>query len=116
MAEGFARHHGLACESAGAMPARELSHAAVVAMRERGIDISNQRPKRLEMRRLGEFERIISMGHGVKQSAPDLAPHADWGLDDPVNHPFPVMRDVRDAIELKVRKMADEIRQWSPPL
>ena len=116
MAEGFARNYGLQAESVGIMPAHELSHAAVLAMRERGIDIGHYRPTRLDFRKLGEFERILVMGDAIAQHSPDLHFHDNWKLEDPTNHPLPVVRGVRDEIERRVRRLADEIRQWSPPL
>lgn len=113
MAEGFARKFGLRAESAGTMSAKEVSTAAVLVMSEKGIDISGHRPKQLDYRSMGEFERVISMGQGVKFSSPDLFVHEDWGIEDPVNRPIAIYRDVRDQIERKVRAMADEIQQWS---
>ena len=115
MAEGFAKKLGISCASAGTMPARELSRSAVAVMHEKGIDISQQRPKQIEISRLGEFERLISMGHGVKESSTGLVFQDDWGLDDPVNHPLDVFRQTRDEIERRVQALAREIWEWSNP-
>lgn len=115
MAEGFAQKMGLSCESAGTMPAHELSRAAVAAMREKGIDIGDQKPVQLELDRLGDFERIISMGQGVRETSPDLNVHEDWGLENPVNHGLDVIRSVRDDIERRVNALAKEIWEWSSP-
>lgn len=116
MAEAFARHYGLEAESAGTMPADEVSAGAIAAMRERGIDISAARPKRLDFNKLADFEQIIAMGPGVTATSPDLHFHEDWGIDDPVNLDFAIYRRVRDEIETQVRGMASEIREWSVPV
>ena len=116
MAEAFARQYGLEAESAGTMPADEVSAGAVAAMRERGIDMSDAKPKRLEFNRLADFETIVAMGPGVAATSPDLHVHEDWGIDDPVNLDFAIYRKARDEIEAKVRQMAVEMREWSSPV
>jgi arsenate reductase len=115
MAEAFARHLGIAADSAGTMPAREVSQSAVLAMQERGIDISAAVPKPLDFNHLADFEQIVCMGPGVAQTCPDLNFHDDWGVDDPVNLDFAVYRRVRDQIEAKVQALAREMREWSYP-
>jgi len=113
MAEAFARQYGLDAASAGTMPADEVSQGAVLAMKERGIDMSAAKPKHVEFNQLADFEQIICMGPGVAATDPDLHFHEDWGIEDPVNLDFAVYRKVRDAIEAKVRTLAIEIREWS---
>ncbi|MFO1533809.1 MAG: low molecular weight phosphatase family protein [Thermoplasmatota archaeon] len=113
MAEAFARQHGLEAESAGTMPAAEVSKGAILAMREKGLDISSHKPKRVDFNRLADFEQIVCMGPGVAATSPDLHFHEDWGIDDPVNMDFAIYRRVRDEIEAKVRALAIEIREWS---
>ncbi|MHB8632632.1 MAG: arsenate-mycothiol transferase ArsC [Thermoplasmatota archaeon] len=113
MAEGFARRFGLKAESAGTMAAREVSQAAILVMQERAVDISGHRPKQLDFRSLGDFERVVSMGPDVRMSSPDLQATEEWSIQDPVNRPVAIYRDVRDQIERRVRAMADEIQQWS---
>lgn len=115
MAEGFAAKLGLQCESAGTMPAGELSRTAVAAMREKGIDITGHRPTRLQLDRLGDFERIVSLGQGVSATSPELRAHEEWPLEDPVNHSLDVMRNVRDDLERRIQALAREIWEWSNP-
>ncbi len=115
MAEAVARKYGLDAESAGTMPADEVSQAAVAAMAEHGMDMAGARPKPLDFNRLADYEQIICMGPGVAATSPDLHFHEDWGIDDPVNMDFAVYRSVRDAIEAKVKAMALEQLEWSMP-
>lgn len=116
MAEGFARKLGLKAESAGTMPAREVSPGAVQAMREKGIDISAHRPKGFDLRKLAEFDRVIAMGAGVVATDPDLFVHETWNITDPVNRPLEAYRQARDDIERRVHRLADELQAWSPAL
>lgn len=113
MAEGFARRFGLVAESAGTMAAREVSQGAILVMQERGVDISGHRPKQLDYRTLGEFERVIAMGVDVRLASPDFAFTETWTITDPVNRPLGQVKEVRDQIERKVRALADEIQEWS---
>lgn len=110
MAEGFARHYGLEAESAGTEPASGVARDAVRVMAERGIDISGHEPKVLDLGRLGDFDRTITMGCGVAESCPSLRTDEDWGLDDPVGQDLEVFRAVRDDIEARVREL---VRQAS---
>lgn len=115
MAEGFARALGLAADSAGTMPAREVSASAIAAMWEVGIDISTAKPKHADFETLARYERIISMGPGVRRTDPDLRVHEEWDVEDPVNQELAVYRAVRDQIRVKVEQLAHEIREWSKP-
>jgi arsenate reductase len=115
MAEGFARKYGMDAASAGTMPATEISESAVLAMREKGIDISGARPKSIDFQHLADFERIVAMGPGVPETSPDLNFHENWDIDDPVNLDFAVYRRVRDSIEERVKSMAMEIKEWTQP-
>ena len=113
MAEGFARRLGLRAESAGTMPANEVSRGAVLAMSEKGIDISAHRPKGIDLRRLAGYDRVIAMGPGVRETEPDLVYHETWNVEDPVNQPFEAYRSVRDHIERNVTRLAEELRLWT---
>lgn len=108
MAEGFARAAGLEAESAGTEPASGVSRTAVAVMQEKGIDISGHTPKLLDMKRLPEFNRVITMGCGVAESCPALHTDEDWGLDDPVGQDEGVFRAIRDDIEARVRRLQQE--------
>lgn len=113
MALGFARKYGLAADAAGTMPAHKVSEAAIVAMREKGIDISGQPIHPVDFQHLRDYDRVICMGAGVAATSPDLPFHEDWGIDDPVGGELAFFRLMRDAIEPKVRALAEEWALWS---
>jgi protein-tyrosine-phosphatase len=53
MAEAFAEHYGkgkIEARSAGTMPSNEVNPVVVQAMREKGIDVSKNKPRRLDTR------------------------------------------------------------------
>ena len=115
MAEAFAKHLGkgvIEAESAGTLPAEDVHPVVVMAMRERGIDISTNKPKQLSPRMLKEADRIIVMGCGAEGVCPAnlLDKVEDWDLEDPKGLPLEEVRVIRDQIECKVRKLIDESR------
>lgn len=115
MAQGFAQKYGLPSDAVGTMPAHSVSEAAIVAMREKGIDISANKVHALDFRHLRDYDRVICMGPGVAATSPDLPFNEDWGIDDPVGGELPFFRSVRDEIEPKVKELAKEWALWSAP-
>ncbi|MEX2292377.1 MAG: arsenate reductase ArsC [Acidimicrobiales bacterium] len=89
--------------SGGSEPAAEVNAVAVEAMREVGIDISTQQPRRWTNEIVGAADVVITMGCG------DECPHfpgqtrEDWPLDDPAGQGLELVRPIRDEIERRVR-------------
>ena len=115
MAVAFARQMGLVADSAGTMPAHEVSQGAVHAVREKGLVLEERAPRRIDFLRLADYERIIALEDGVAATSPDLHPHEEWHLEDPANLEFALYRKARDAIEERVKELAREILEWSAP-
>ena len=107
MAEGWARHLGLETASAGTSMRTGDSVAAnaIVAMAEKGIDISHQRPSLVDDVDHTEFDKVFSMGCGV--SCPNIPLDGDWKLDDPVGKGLDDYRETRDVIEAHVRALIE---------
>ena len=78
---------------------------AVIAMAEKGIDISHQQPSLVDDVDHTSFDKVFSMGCGV--SCPNIPLDGDWELDDPVNKSLDDYRDTRDAIEAHVRGLIE---------
>jgi arsenate reductase (thioredoxin) len=65
IAEAFANYYGkgkLAVSSAGNKPADKVNPTIVEALKEKGIDISNNKPKLLNFTIAQEADLIITMG------------------------------------------------------
>ena len=113
MAEGLARAlavPGVEISSAGTHPACVHS-LAVAAMRDRGIDISAQRSKRVEDAP-GPFDYVITLCDDAAQNCPFVPARRErlhWGLPDPAATPgddaarLASFRAVRDEIERRLR-------------
>jgi protein-tyrosine-phosphatase len=106
MAEAFALSLGLDAVSCGSRPARAINPVAVQAMAEKNIDISHRTPKGFDA--VPRAEVVVTMGCG------DACPWApgrkiDWSLPDPKGRGLEEVRRIRDEIEARVRKLAEEL-------
>jgi arsenate reductase (thioredoxin) len=113
IAEAFFNHYAKGkaqAFSAGTHYASRIDPIVVEAMAERGIDISNKRPKMLTLEMLGVADKVISMGCGVEGVCPaTFVPTEDWQLEDPEGKPIEQVRAIRDEIEAKVKTLTEEI-------
>ena len=93
-------------ESAGTMPAPEINPVVVEAMKEKGIDITEERPKLLTQDMVEEADRVITMGCSVEDACPAvLMPTEDWALEDPQGKSLDDVRRIRDDIEQRVKDL-----------
>lgn len=112
MAAGFTRHLGgdrVDVFSGGSEPAEAVNRAAVAAMAEVGIDISNELPKPWADEIVRAADVVVTMGCG---DACPLYPgkrYVDWELDDPAGHSVEGVRPIRDDIERRVRTLLAEL-------
>ena len=112
MAAGWLRHYaGDAVEvrSAGSEPADQINPAAVEAMREVGIDITDQTPKKLEYATAQSSDVIITMGCGDACPIFPGKRYEDWKLDDPAGLGVEAVRPIRDEIGRRVRSLVAEL-------
>jgi arsenate reductase len=112
MAAGFARHLGaerVDVFSGGSEPAAEVNRAAVAAMAERGIDISEQLPQPWTDEVVRAADVVVTMGCG---DACPLFPgkrYLDWELEDPSGKSVEEVRPIRDDLERRVRGLLAEL-------
>ncbi|MDG2352425.1 MAG: arsenate reductase ArsC [Acidimicrobiales bacterium] len=112
MAAGLLKHltgNRVKVFSAGSKPANELNPAAVEAMAEIGIDISQNIPMLLDERLMEEVDMVITMGCGDTCPILPGKNYLDWQLDDPADQKIEKVREIRDQIENKVRLLTEEI-------
>jgi arsenate reductase (thioredoxin) len=112
MAAAFARQLGgerVVVHSAGSDPGERLNPAVVSAMREKGLDISNEAPKRLtdELGRTADV--IVTMGCGDECPVYLGKRYVDWDLTDPAGRPLEEVRPIRDEIESRVEGLIAEL-------
>jgi protein-tyrosine-phosphatase len=113
MAEAFVKVYGegkVEATSAGTMPAEKVNPVVVQVMREKGIDLSANKPRLITNRVVQEADRIVVMGCSAQGfcPAPLLNKVVDWGIEDPKDKSIERVREIRDEIERKVRTLLRE--------
>ena len=112
MAAGFMRELAgdrVEVLSAGSAPKDSINPNAVEAMKEVGIDISNQQPKILTTEAVFESEAVITMGCGDACPIFPGKRYEDWVLEDPAGQDLDFVRKVRDEIKVRVEALLAEI-------
>ena len=91
--------------SGGSEPGREVNPSAIAAMREVGIDITQEFPKPWTDEMVRAADVIVTMGCGF--ACPLLAGkrYEDWELEDPAGQGVDAVRPIRDEIEQRVRAL-----------
>lgn len=95
--------------SGGSAPADRLNDAAVAAMAEVGIDISDSFPRPWTDETVGIADVIISMGCGDACPVLPGKRYLDWELEDPAGQDVAAVRPIRDDIEQRVRGLIAEL-------
>ena len=95
--------------SAGSLPADAVNPAAVEAMAEVGVDITDQRPKVLTTDAVEASDVVITMGCGDACPVFPGKRYLDWPLEDPAGKGVESVRPIRDEIERKVRALLEEL-------
>ena len=112
MAAGWVRH--LAQDrvdvfSGGSDPGKQLNPAAVEAMREVDIDISNEFPKPFSVENVKVADAVITMGCGDTCPIFPGKRYEDWVLDDPAGLGIDAVRPIRDQIRHRVVELLKEL-------
>ncbi len=117
MAAGWMRHVAGAqvdVFSGGSEPASELNQAAVAAMAEKGIDISEELPQPWADEIVRAADVIVTMGCGDACPVYPGKRYIDWELDDPAGKTIEEVRPIRDEIERRVRALMGELGVEAP--
>ena len=95
--------------SAGSTPADELNPRVVEAMREIGIDISQEFPKPLTDEFVKAADVVITMGCGDACPIYPGKRYEDWDLVDPAGQDLETVRLIRNEIDARVQKLIGEL-------
>ena len=112
MAAGFLNHLAgdrIEVRSAGSIPGDQVNPAAVEAMAEVGIDISDQKPKVLTTEAVQASDYVITMGCGDACPIFPGKKYLDWVLEDPAGQGVEAVRPIRDEIKVLVQGLIAEI-------
>src|SRR5204862_1916099 len=95
--------------SAGSTPADEINPAALEAMQEIGVDMSEEFPKPLTDEVVEAADVVITMGCGDACPIYPGKRYEDWELEDPAGKDLETVRRIRDEIAERVRSLLAEL-------
>ena len=95
--------------SAGSEPADRINPAVLEAMREVGIDLTQEFPKPLTDEVVRVADVVITMGCGDACPIYPGKVYRDWELTDPAGKDLAAVRVIRDEIDAKVKELIDEL-------
>jgi arsenate reductase (thioredoxin) len=108
MAAGWLRRLGgdrVMVWSGGSEPNSEINPAAVAAMAEVGIDITDEFPKPWTDEVVRAADVVVTMGCGDACPLYPGTRYEDWELDDPAGQSLDAVRPIRDEIRSSVEAL-----------
>lgn len=112
MAAGFMRHlggDGVDVFSGGSEPADSTNAAAIAAMAELGIDISQELPQPWADEIVRAADVVVTMGCGDACPVYPGKRYLDWELEDPAGQSVEAVRPIRDDIKARVEGLMSEL-------
>jgi len=112
MAAGLLAHYAgdrVTVRSAGSAPGDEVNRAAVQAMSEMGIDMSQEFPKPLTDEFVQAAAVVITMGCGDACSIYPGKRYEDWEVEDPAGKSVEEVRRIRDDLAARVQRLIEAI-------
>ncbi|HNW75917.1 MAG TPA: arsenate reductase ArsC [Bacteroidales bacterium] len=112
MAEGFLKslNPSMQVFSAGTLPEKQVSPYAVEVMKEIGIDISRNRPKKVDLFLDDSFDYVITVCDSAKETCPlfigKVKNRRHMGFEDPAD-----ARGTKEEILAVYRRVRDQIRE-----
>ncbi|WP_416958177.1 arsenate reductase ArsC [Streptomyces sp. Agncl-13] len=95
--------------SAGSIPGDQVNPSAIEAMKEVGVDISDQKPKVLTTDAVQASDYVITMGCGDACPVFPGKKYLDWALEDPAGKGVEAVRPIRDEIRTRIEALIAEI-------
>jgi arsenate reductase (thioredoxin) len=114
MAEGFARELGLHAVSAGTVPSTHVNPLVIDAMREVGVDISGNKPRKLMGEMIDEADLVVLTDAPLEGSLPGNLRRkmrkkvVVWSVPDPQGKTIEEIRFIRDGIKTRVESLAKD--------
>ena len=95
--------------SAGSAPSDHIHPNVAEAMKEIGLDLSQEFPKPLTEEGVRSADVVITMGCGDACPVFPGKRYLDWELPDPAGQPLEEVRAIRAEIEMRVKGLLQEI-------
>jgi arsenate reductase len=91
--------------SAGTAPGERVHPEVVEVMRDQGIELEGTKPQKLTAELASQAQWLVTMGCGDECPVVPGTRRDDWPLEDPKGKPRERVREIRDDIEARVRKL-----------
>lgn len=120
IAEALLRHHTagrVTVTSAGTRPKPHLHPDTERVLRDEfGIDIADQRPRRLDTVTKRRFDHMITLCDKAREVVPELGRPAHWSVADPAtaDDPAPAFRRIAHDIDTRVRHLLPVLASANP--
>jgi arsenate reductase len=95
--------------SAGTEPAERVHPEVVEVMREVGIELSGNEPRKLSRELTERTDVVVTMGCGDACPYIPGKRYIDWDLPDPAGKPLDEVRALREEIERRVEGLVHEL-------
>jgi arsenate reductase (thioredoxin) len=95
--------------SAGTTPAERVHPEVIEAMREIGIDLSEQRPVALTHELAEWADLVVTMGCGDACPYIPGKRYIEWQLEDPSGRSLESVREIRDQISRHIEQLVIEL-------
>jgi arsenate reductase len=112
MAAALLAHHAqgkVHVRSAGSTPAESIHATTIAAMEEVGLDLRQEFPKPLNDEFVKAADVVITMGCGDACPIYPGKRYEDWELDDPSGKSLAEVRQIRDAIDARVKQLLESL-------
>ena len=93
--------------SAGTEPGARVHPEVLEAMKEVGVDLSQETPRFLSDDLARAASMLITMGCGEACPAVPGIRRADWPLEDPKGKPIARVREIREEVRTRVRGLLE---------
>jgi protein-tyrosine-phosphatase len=97
----------------GTQPAEHVHPEVVEVMDEKGIDLNDREPRKIQPEELHSCELVITMGCSARDVCPTnyVGESRDWDLEDPDGKDLDEVRDIRDDINRRLTVLFDELEE-----
>lgn len=94
--------------SAGTQPAARVHPEVIAVMRDRGLDLSSQTPRKLTPELASTADWLITMGCGDECPVVPGTRRDDWPLQDPKGQSGEAVQAIATEIDRRVQHMIDK--------
>ena len=98
--------------SAGTDPGPRVHPEVVLVLREVGLEVEGETPKRLTAELAADASWLITMGCGDECPVVPGAKRDDWPLEDPKGKPLRRVREIREEVRVRVLALLER-EGWS---